>query len=99
MADLRELVAGVGHTDVRTVLNSGNVVFTSKRRNVRKISSGIEAAITASCGFSANVMVITAQELDCIIEENPLLRLANEPSRHLVAFVGHAGHLEPLRPM
>ncbi|HTD73998.1 MAG TPA: DUF1697 domain-containing protein [Steroidobacteraceae bacterium] len=99
MADLRDLVADLGHTDVRTLLNSGNVVFTSKRPNAMKISSGIEAAITASCGFSANVMVITAQELDCIIDENPLLHLAKEPSKHLVAFVGHAGHLEPMRPM
>jgi uncharacterized protein (DUF1697 family) len=99
MADLRDLVADLGHTNVRTLLNSGNVVFTSKRPNVTKISCGIEAAITARCGFSANVMVITAQELDCIIDENPLLHLAKEPSKHLVAFVGHAKHLEPLRPM
>ena len=32
MADLRTLVEGLGYTDVRTLLNSGNVVFTSPRR-------------------------------------------------------------------
>jgi uncharacterized protein (DUF1697 family) len=99
MSDLRDLVADLGYTDVRTLLNSGNVVFKSKRPNVAKISAGIEAAIAANCGFSANVMVVTVQELDCIIEENPLLHLAKEPSRHLVAFVRHAKYLEPLRPM
>ena len=82
-----------------TLLNSGNVVFASKRPNVAKIASDIEAAIAAKCGFSANVMVVTAQELDRIIDENPLLRLAKEPSKHLVAFVGHAKYLEPLRPL
>ena len=99
MADLRDMIVDLGHTDVRTLLNSGNVVFNSKRPNVAKISSGIEAAIAANCGFSANVMVVTAQELDCIIDENPLLHIAKDPARHLVAFVGHAKHLEPLRPM
>ena len=99
MADLRDLVADLGHTDVRTLLNSGNVVFKSQRPNVVKVSSGIEAAIAAKCGFSANVMVVTAQELDRIIDENPLLRLAKEPSKHLVAFVGHAKYLDPLRPL
>jgi uncharacterized protein (DUF1697 family) len=99
MADLRNLITDLGHTDVRTLLNSGNVLFGCKRPNVTKISSSIEAAITAKCGFSASVMVITAQELDCIIDENPLLRIVKEPAKHLVAFVAHAKHLEPLRPM
>lgn len=99
MADLRDLIADLGHTDVRTLLNSGNAVFGSERPNVARISSDIEAAITANCGFSASVMVITAKELDCIIDENPLLRVAKEPARHLVAFVAHPKHLEPLRPM
>jgi uncharacterized protein (DUF1697 family) len=99
MADLRGLIAKLGHADVRSLLNSGNVLFKSKRPNVAKISSGIAAAITANCGFSASVMVITAQELDCIIDENPLLRIATELARHLVAFVAHPGHLEPMRPM
>ena len=37
--------------------------------------------------------------LDRIIEENPLLRVAKDPAKHLVAFVAHAEHLDPLRPL
>jgi uncharacterized protein (DUF1697 family) len=99
MADLKNLVARLGHTDVRTLLNSGNVVFRSKRPNVAKISSSMHAAIAEECGFSASVMVITAEYLNRIIAENPLLQIANDPARHLVAFVTDANHLEPLRPM
>ena len=99
MADLRDLIAELGHTDVRTLLNSGNVVFQSKRPNVAKISSGIQAAIAAECGFAVPVMVITAEYLERIIEENPLLHLVNDHARHLVAFVTHAKHLDPLRPL
>src|ERR1700676_5318319 len=85
MADLRDMMVGLGHTHVRTLLNSGNVLFQSKRPNVAKLSSGIEAAISAKCGFSAAVTVITAEELAFIIDENPLLSAAREHSRQLVA--------------
>jgi uncharacterized protein (DUF1697 family) len=99
MADLKKLITGLGHSDVRTLLNSGNAVFRSKRPNVAKISSGIQAAIVRTCGFSASVMVFTAENLDRIIEENPLLPIAKDPARHLVAFVADAKHLGPLRPL
>jgi uncharacterized protein (DUF1697 family) len=99
MADLRDLMVDLGHTNVRTLLNSGNVLFDSKRPNVAKIAASVEAAINAACGFSAAVTVTTAQELDCIVNENPLLRIVDDHAKHLVAFVTHPKHLESLRPM
>jgi uncharacterized protein (DUF1697 family) len=99
MADLRDLLVDLGHTHVRTLLNSGNVLFASKRPNVAKIAAGIETAINKACGFSAAVTVTTAQELDLIVDENPLLHVVDDHARHLVAFVTHPRHLEPLRPM
>jgi len=45
MTDLRRLVTDLGHTNVRTLLNSGNVLFQTKRPNTVKLSSSIEAAI------------------------------------------------------
>ena len=99
MTDLRRLVTDLGHTNVRTLLNSGNVLFQPKRPNTAKLSAGIEAAISAKCGFSAMVTVITAQELAAIIDENSLLSLAKDHARHLVAFVPHPKHLAPLCPM
>jgi uncharacterized protein (DUF1697 family) len=99
MTDLRRLVTDLGHTNVRTLLNSGNVLFQTKRPNTAKLSAGIEAAIIAQCGFSAIVTVITALELASIINENSLLSLAKDHARHLVAFVPHPKLLDPLRPM
>ena len=99
MADLRDMMVDLGHTHVRTLLNSGNVLFESKRPNVAKIAAGIEAAINTACGFSAAVTVTTAQELDLIVKENPLLHVVDDHARHLVAFVTHPKHLKPLRPM
>lgn len=99
MADLRDMLLDLGHTNVRTLLNSGNVLFQSKRPNVAKIAANIETAINTTCGFSAAVTVITAQELDFIVDENPLLHIVDDHARHLVAFVTHPGHLEPARAM
>jgi len=99
MADLRDLMADLGHTNVRTLLNSGNLLFRSKASSVAKIGAGIEAAITAKSGFSAAVMVMTARDLDRIVAENPLLHSVKDHAKHLVAFVAHPKYLEPLRPM
>jgi uncharacterized protein (DUF1697 family) len=99
MADLRDIMVDLGHTNVRTLLNSGNVLFESKRGNLAKIAASIEAAINAACGFSAAVTVTTAQELKLIVNENPLLQAVDDHARHLVAFVTHPKHLQALRPM
>src|ERR1700729_666571 len=87
MADLRDIMIDLGHTNVRTLLNSGNVLFQSKHRNVAKLAASIESAIDAACGFSAAVSVMTARELDLIVDENPLLHAVDDHARHLVAFV------------
>lgn len=89
MADLRALVEGLGYTNVRTLLNSGNIVFTSSAQTPKKppkdASSAIERALMAKTGVSAKVTVLTAAELDAVVTGNPLLRIADDPSRLLVA--------------
>jgi uncharacterized protein (DUF1697 family) len=99
MSDLRDLMIELGHTNVRTLLNSGNIVFQSKRPSVDRIASAIEDAITANCGFSAAVTAITALELNRIVDENPLLHAVDDHARHLVAFDTRPKHLQVLRPM
>jgi len=99
MADLRGILVDLGHTNVRTLLNSGNVLFQSKRPNVVKIAASIETAIKTACGMSAAVTVTTAQDFDLIVNENPLLQVVDDHARHFVAFFAHPKHLEVLRPM
>jgi uncharacterized protein (DUF1697 family) len=85
MAELRELVEGLGFTDVRTVLNSGNVVFTARSNAVRGAGARIEQAVLKQIGVSSRVTVLTAAELGAIIDENPLAAVADNPSRMLIA--------------
>jgi uncharacterized protein (DUF1697 family) len=100
MADLRALVEDLGYRDVRTLLNSGNVVFSAPT-SARKSSAGrIEKAITARLGISARVTVLTAAELDAVVAGNPLGEVATDPSRLLVTILidpAHRKHLLPLQ--
>lgn len=99
MADLRGLVAGLGHGNVRTLLNSGNVVFQATRPNTNKIGVSIQAGIQSEFGISAQVVVVTAAELSNIVQHNPLLDVATDPARFLVAFVSQPGVLAKVAPL
>lgn len=99
MADLRELFEELGHEDVRTLLNSGNVLFRSARPNVARLAAGIETAISGRFGFAVPVIVIAAADLAAIIQANPLRRVAADPARHLVAFASGPGALARMRPL
>jgi uncharacterized protein (DUF1697 family) len=99
MADLRALVESLGFLNVRTLLNSGNVVFDAPDRLRADMGRTIETAMTERLGVSARVLVITAAELDAIIAANPLLDVATDPSRLLVAVMSpdlERARLEPL---
>jgi uncharacterized protein (DUF1697 family) len=84
MADLRALVEGLGYRDVRTLLNSGNIVFTVPGESRAEAAPRIEKAMAARLGVSARVTVLTAAELAAAVHENPLGKLARDPSRLLV---------------
>src|SRR2546430_842476 len=77
MADLRALVEDLGYADVRTLLNSGNVVFTTRRAAPSNAAARMEKALAARLAVSARVTVITAGELAAAVAENPLLDVAD----------------------
>jgi uncharacterized protein (DUF1697 family) len=74
MADLAALVESLGFKNVRTYIQSGNVVFDSPAKDTRKAGSLIGEAIIKKYGFDVTVIVRTADELGKIIAGNPLLK-------------------------
>jgi uncharacterized protein (DUF1697 family) len=85
MADLRELVEGLGFTDVRTVLNSGNVVFSAPASALRGSAARIERALLQRTGVAARVTVIAGPDFARVVAHNPLLGVARDPARLLVS--------------
>ena len=90
MADLRALVESLGYSDVSTLLNSGNVVFTVPASERTPIGPRLEKAIATKLGVTSRVTVLTAREVADAIAGNPLLDVARDPSRLLVAYERHA---------
>jgi uncharacterized protein (DUF1697 family) len=72
MADLRTLVSELGHTDVLTYIQSGNVLFTAPAdADCTEVASAISEAISARLGVTAPVVVVTREELSKIHAANP----------------------------
>ena len=98
MADLAKMVTKLGFKDVKTLLNSGNVVFTSSI-GAPAAAAKIEKALVKEIGVASNVTVLTAAELDAVVKKNPLLDVADNHSRLMVAFVRDAGDVAKLKPI
>lgn len=92
MADLRKLIADLGYDHVRSLLNSGNVVFTGPARPHDTVAAEIEEALVLKLGVAARTVVLGCDELDAIISSNPLLDLATDHSR-LMTFILSGPHL------
>lgn len=99
MADLRALVESLGYRDVRTLLNSGNVVFTAPRAVPSEAGPRIEKAIAARLNVTARVTVLTAAELAEAVAKNPLLEVATNPSRLLVGVLASPADRARLEPL
>jgi uncharacterized protein (DUF1697 family) len=99
MADLRVLMEGLGLRECRTLLNSGNVVFSAGGGRSTGIGARIERAMLDELGVAARVIVLAAHEFSTVVEENRLPQTADDPSRVLAAFVGNAADLGPLEAL
>jgi uncharacterized protein (DUF1697 family) len=71
MSDLRALFETLGHADVRTYIQSGNVAFTAKAGTPARVRSAIEAALAKEFGFEVTVLLRTAAELTSVVKRNP----------------------------
>jgi uncharacterized protein (DUF1697 family) len=67
MADLVRVTESVGGRDVRTYLQSGNVVF----RGTKAVASGLAEALSDSCGFDVPVLLRTPTDFDRILSGQP----------------------------
>lgn len=91
MADLRALLSGLGHTDVATHLQSGNAVFSTRRRDTDALAREVSEQLRAGLGLDLRVLVRTHDELARVVAANPMLAQAEaEPARFLVVFLSAA---------
>ena len=74
MVDLRKSCEGLGLKDVRSYLQSGNVVFCTGRADPRKLAAALRTRIAKDFGHDVEVLVLPARELNAVAGSNPLWR-------------------------
>jgi uncharacterized protein (DUF1697 family) len=85
MAELRDLLSAHGHREVRTLLQSGNVVLDSDVP-AAELAGAVEPALEERFGFAVPVVVRTAEELLAVRARDPLADVATDPTRYVVSF-------------
>jgi uncharacterized protein (DUF1697 family) len=87
MADLRNLLTGLGYTGVRTLLRSGNAILTGPDRPTAAVAAEIEKAIADRLGLDVRCVVRTAAELRAVVDANELRDVVDDGARLLVTFL------------
>jgi uncharacterized protein (DUF1697 family) len=90
MSDLRALLGELGYRDVRTLLQSGNVVLSSPKRPA---VAPIEASIASVTGVRSKVVVLSLEDFRAIADANPLLDISDDLSKMVVTFLD--GDIDP----
>lgn len=99
MADFKGLLEGLGFSEVKTLLNSGNAVATLAGGSPSGLSASIAAALRDQLGVETPVIVKSDSELSAILRGAPFVPPVADHSRFLVAFGPDAQALQSLSPL
>jgi uncharacterized protein (DUF1697 family) len=100
MAELREICAALGWTEVETYIQSGNVVFAAPGPTL-ELETSLERAIEQRFGYWSDVIIRSTDQWRALLAANPLAQEAEaEPSRVLVGLAKarlHPGAAEAIQ--
>src|SRR5258708_38190391 len=71
MAAIKEVLVALGLSEVRTYINSGNVIFSSRASDASPLTSGIEKALAQHMGIAIKVLVMDHKTLKKIVDAIP----------------------------
>ncbi len=95
MADLKDLYQSLNFNDVKTYIQSGNVVFQCQDSSPSKLREKIENKIKEVFDFHVPVLIRTKDEIQKIIEDNPFKK---EDIKHLyVTFISDSPVEKPVK--
>jgi len=84
MAGLRTMCEELGLEDVKTLLQSGNVVFRAGRKTPEALEAMLEKETAKRFGVTIDFMVRSDADLAKVFAENPFLKEAKEDPGHLL---------------
>jgi len=87
MDALRSLCRSLKLVNAQTYVQSGNVVFTTKEKDSRKVGERLEDEIEKAHGFRPAVILRTAAEMREVIKRNPFAKRELDPAKLAVLFL------------
>jgi uncharacterized protein (DUF1697 family) len=83
MAELRALVETLGFTNVRSLLQSGNLLFDGAGQGAA-LEARLEAAARKTLGLETDILVRTGPQWQALVKANPYPEEAKSDPAHLV---------------
>jgi uncharacterized protein (DUF1697 family) len=99
MADFKAALSALGYADVRTLLNSGNAVFSTPVCSPPKLAKEIAASVHEKFEVATPVVVKSAYQFESIINRSHVQPLEAGHSRFLVVLGQDLASLDALRPL
>jgi uncharacterized protein (DUF1697 family) len=89
MRELKERFEAVGFTQVSTYINSGNVIFTTKEIDPRKLEVKIEKLLSKDFQLDSKVVVRSLAEMERLVKSLPKSWTGDRDWRYNVMFLRH----------
>jgi len=90
MDALKALCISLKLNDPQTYVQSGNVIFSSKEKDLAKLAKRIQDAIEKNFKFRPGIMLRTAEDLSDVVKKNPFAKRSGiEPGKLLVNFLAY----------
>lgn len=83
-AKLKAFFEGLGFAHVRTVIASGNVVFSSPAKNTAALETKIEKTLPKVLGFTSTTIIRSQAELEELVKKNPYKGVKDEKPNYLL---------------
>jgi uncharacterized protein (DUF1697 family) len=80
---LRRVFEKLGFENVKTVISSGNVIFESPSRSIRKLEENIEKALPEELGFKSTTIIRSQGQIQRLVDKNPFQEMRHSQTSSL----------------
>jgi len=99
MSDLKLLFDDLGFQNVETYIQSGNVIFSSIEKSVKKLELKISSGIKRKYGFDVRVLVIKPDEIEYVIKNNPFIKKKKATEKLYATFLADIPSAENIKKL
>ncbi len=89
MDELREMFSSLGYKDVKSYINSGNIIFSARKTNRKKLVEKLEKAIEKTFNLQITVAIRESAEIAALVKGNPFKNKLSEDKTLFVAFLSN----------